>query len=69
MSLFVKLMIGGWITTFVMFGFCALHESGRMLKIRKRIALWLEPSVPTVVRTPAGGLLFTSPRLPRSTES
>ena len=52
MSLFVKLMIGGWITTFVMFGACALHGSGGMLKVRKRIALWLEPSVPTVVRTP-----------------
>jgi hypothetical protein len=36
------LMIGGWACTFAMVGFYALSESGRLLKIRKRIALWLE---------------------------
>jgi hypothetical protein len=42
MSLVVKLMIGGWTTTLAMFGFYALSESGKLLQIRKRIALWLE---------------------------
>jgi hypothetical protein len=42
MSLFAKLMIGGWASTFAMVGFYALSESGKRLKIRKRMALWLE---------------------------
>ncbi|MFZ0956431.1 MAG: hypothetical protein WAN60_08815 [Candidatus Sulfotelmatobacter sp.] len=42
MSLFAKLMIAGWASTFVMFGFYALSESGKLLKIRERIASWLE---------------------------
>ncbi len=52
MSLFVKLMIGGWTTTFAMFGLFALNESGKLLKIRRRVALWLEPSL----RVPAQGM-------------
>jgi hypothetical protein len=51
MSLFVRLMIVGWLTTFAMIGFCALAESGKLLKIRKRLAAWLEgPAI--VVGTP-----------------
>lgn len=42
MSSVLKLMIGGWVTAFAMFGFCALNKSGKLLKIRERIALWLE---------------------------
>jgi hypothetical protein len=42
MSRFAMLMIGGWACTFAMVGFYALSESGKLLKIRKRIALWLE---------------------------
>ena len=42
MSRFVMLMIGGWASTFAMVGFYALSESGKLLTIRKRIALWLE---------------------------
>jgi hypothetical protein len=44
MSLFVKLMITGWTTALVMFGFFALRESGKLAKIGKRIALRLETS-------------------------
>jgi hypothetical protein len=48
MSLFVKLMIASWTTAIAMIGFCALHQSGNLLKIRKRMALWLETSAPQV---------------------
>ncbi len=41
MSFVVMLMIGGWIGTLSMVGVCALHESGKLLKIRRRIAWWL----------------------------
>ncbi len=44
MSLFMTLMIAGWITTFAMVGFCALEESGKLRKIRKRMAMWLDNS-------------------------
>jgi hypothetical protein len=56
MSLVVKLMIGGWITTFAMIGFFALKESGKLIKIRKRMALWLESSAPPVVSTSQASL-------------
>jgi len=46
MSLVAKLMIGGWITTLTMIGFCALNESGKLHKIGKRIRLWLETLAP-----------------------
>jgi hypothetical protein len=36
------LMIGGWATWFAMIGFCALCESGKLLRMRQRIALLLE---------------------------
>jgi len=43
MSFVVKLMIGGWATTLVMIGVCALNESGKLFNIRKRIASWVQP--------------------------
>lgn len=42
MSAFAMLMIGGWTSAIVMFGVCALKESGKLLEIHKRIRLWLE---------------------------
>ncbi|MGA8442527.1 MAG: hypothetical protein WB762_13055 [Candidatus Sulfotelmatobacter sp.] len=42
MSPFVKLMIASWSIAIAMIGFCALHQSGNLLKIRKRMALWLD---------------------------
>ena len=45
MSVVVMLMIGGWTTTLCMFAFCALKESGKLLKIRRTMALWLDASV------------------------
>jgi hypothetical protein len=42
MSIIVRLMIGGWATSFAMFSFVALNESGKLLRIRQRIALSLE---------------------------
>jgi hypothetical protein len=44
MSFVVKLMMGGWATTLAMIGVCALHQSGKLFKIRKRIASWVQPS-------------------------
>ena len=38
---FAMLMIGGWACTFGMIGFYALSESGKLLRLRQRIALWL----------------------------
>jgi hypothetical protein len=49
MSIVMEVIIGGWMTTFAMFGFLALAESGKLLKIRNRMALWLE-SAATAVR-------------------
>jgi hypothetical protein len=46
MSLFVTLMIGGWTTAITMIGFYALKESGQLVKIHKRIGVWLETSAP-----------------------
>jgi len=48
MSLFVNLMVGGWTLAIAMIGFFALNESGKLLKIRKRMAAWLETSAATV---------------------
>ena len=41
MSLFAKLMIAGWTSAFALVGFYALSESGKLLRLRQRIALWL----------------------------
>lgn len=46
MSLVVMLMIGGWVATLSVIGFCALNESGKLLKMHKRMGLWLETSAP-----------------------
>ena len=48
MSIFVELMIGGWTLAIAMIGFVALYESGNLLKIRKRMATWLESSAAPV---------------------
>ena len=42
MSLFVKLMIGGWSSAIAMIGYFALKESGVLLQIRRRVLLRLE---------------------------
>ncbi|MGA9511141.1 MAG: hypothetical protein WBV55_21140 [Candidatus Sulfotelmatobacter sp.] len=55
MSPFVKLMIAGWTTAIAMIGCCALYQSGSLLKICKRIALWLETSAPHARRKLASG--------------
>jgi hypothetical protein len=52
MSVVVMLMIGGWIATLSMVVVCALHESGKLLKIRRRIALWLLETSNPEVRVP-----------------
>jgi hypothetical protein len=44
MSLVVKLIIGGWSAWFALIAFYALDESGKVLRVRRRIALWLEPT-------------------------
>jgi hypothetical protein len=44
MSIVVKLIIGGWSTWFALIAFYALDESGKLLRVRRRIALWLEPT-------------------------
>ena len=50
MSVVVMLMIGGWITTLSMVGVCALHDSSKLLKIRRRVALWLLETSTTQAR-------------------
>ncbi len=49
MSLFLMLMIGGWTTAFAMFGLCALNECGKLRKVRRRIALWVDAPAPRIV--------------------
>jgi hypothetical protein len=49
-----KLIIGGWSVTFAMIGFYALQQSARLIKLRRRIARWLEPSASPEIRTPEG---------------
>jgi hypothetical protein len=49
MSVVTEVIIGGWTTALAMFGFFALNESGKLLKIRKNVASWLE-SAAAVVR-------------------
>lgn len=55
MSLVVMLMIGGWVATLSVIGFCALNESGKLLKMHKRMGLWLETSAPQF-RMPEEGI-------------
>lgn len=42
MSVVTEVIIGGWTTTFAMFAFLALKESGKLLRIRQSIASRLE---------------------------
>jgi hypothetical protein len=56
MSLFMMIMMAGWITTLAMIGFFALEESGKLIKIRQRVALWLESSASPVIATPEESL-------------
>lgn len=51
MSFVVKLIIAGWITTFAMIGFSALYESGKLLKLRNRLAILLESWAARLVGT------------------
>jgi hypothetical protein len=48
MTTFVKLMIGEWTLAIATIGFFAVCESGKLLKILKRIAGWLEASAAPV---------------------
>jgi len=54
MSLVVKLMIGGWATTLAMIGVCALHQSGKLSKLRRHIARWVAPLGTTTARVEKG---------------
>ncbi len=56
MSFVMMLMIGGWVATLSMVGVCALKESGKLLLIRKRTALWLYSSVAAADSAPKTGL-------------
>jgi hypothetical protein len=56
MSLFVILIIAGWIAAIAMIGCFALSESGKVLEIRKRIALWRETSAAVEVAASDDGL-------------
>lgn len=51
MSIVVMLMIFGWSAFFAMIGFYALKESGKLLEIRRRIALWLYSPAAAVAHT------------------
>ena len=61
MSIVGMLMVGGWVTTLSMIGFCSLRDAGKLVNIRRRMALWLYPamSVETYIgrRTEAPGLV------------
>jgi hypothetical protein len=48
MSIVDEVIIGGWTTAIAMIVFCSLHESGKLLKIRKRIAFWLQTAANSV---------------------
>jgi hypothetical protein len=45
MSIVIMLMIGGWITTLSMVCVCGLKESGKLLRMRQRMAARLDSSV------------------------
>jgi hypothetical protein len=42
MSFILKLIIFGWLATILMVVVCALDESGKLLKMRRRVAAWIE---------------------------
>ena len=63
MSVVTILMIGGWAATFSLVGTCALNEAGKLNRIRRRLALWLDASLadegPASARTlPKGAVNF-----------
>jgi hypothetical protein len=45
MSIIVMLIIGGWSATLSMIAVCALNESGKLHKIRRHAALWIDSSL------------------------
>jgi len=51
MSFVVKTIIAGWSATFAMFAIFALRDSGKLLRLRRQLASWIEPS-----RTPMAGV-------------
>jgi len=53
MSVVMMLMIGGWAATFSLVGICALNESGKLHRIRRRLALWLDASLAEEARVSA----------------
>jgi hypothetical protein len=57
MSIVVMLMIFGWSSCFAMVGFCALKDSGKLLKIRRSVALWLDNTLTPAVDSDNKGLV------------
>ena len=55
MSIVNEVIIGGWTSAIAMIGVCALNESGKLLRIRKLVAFWLETAADSV-RPPAESL-------------
>jgi len=53
MSVVTMLMIAGWAATFSFVGISALHESGKLNRIRRRLALWLDASLAEETRISA----------------
>jgi hypothetical protein len=45
MSIVVMLMIFGWSAFFAMIAFYALKESGKLLRLRRSVALWLDDTL------------------------
>ena len=54
MSIIGELIVGGWSTTAVMIGVCALNDSGKLLKAHKRLGEWLETLAPTAALATLG---------------
>jgi len=52
MSVVVMLMIFGWSTFFGMIAYYSLKESGKLAKIRRRAALWLDNSLVPIDDSP-----------------
>jgi hypothetical protein len=57
MSVVMMVIIGGWVSTFVMFGLSALHESGKLARIRKHLSSLLETPFTVEVPMPDKSLL------------
>jgi hypothetical protein len=64
MSVVVMLIILGWSAVFAMLGFYALKESGKLMKMRRRLALWLDDSLaPAINQRPQGGMVREAERI------